>query len=307
MPTIRIGAEAVPYDGGPATRLYVLLGSPVAHSMSPCLQAAALRAVGRDAAYVACEVAPPELPAALQRLREAASAGRVGGANITVPHKTAVLALLDDLEDEARATGAVNTIRIAPGPGSAADGLRFIGHNTDVQGLVAALSEAGMGLAGARVVVLGAGGMARAAVRAALGQGAAAIRVCSRSPWRAQEMLDDLAGAWRGRLPHLACAGLEAPAADLLHGAQVLVQATPLGLAPDDSSPVSLAEAPPDLCVFDAVYGAAETALVRQARARGLRAANGLGLLVHQGAAAFRLWTGREAPLAVMRRSVGLD
>jgi shikimate dehydrogenase len=307
MPTIRIGAEAVPYEGSPATRLYVLLGSPVAHSLSPRLQTAALRAVGLDAAFVACEVAPHELPEALRRLRQAAEAGRVGGANVTVPHKTAVLALLDDLDDEARATGAVNTIRIEAGPRAAAHDLRCVGHNTDVPGLVAALAEAGMELAGAHVVVLGAGGMARAAVRAALGQGAASIRVCSRSPWRAQEMLDDLAGAWTGRLPHLACAGLEAPAADLLHGAQVLIQATPLGLAPDDPSPVSLADAPADLGVFDSVYGAAETALVRQARARGLRAANGLGMLVHQGAAAFELWTGRRAPLAVMRRSVGLD
>lgn len=296
-----LGSGALAFAGGPTTQVFVLLGFPVAHSLSPRLHAAAFEAAGIDAVYTTFEVAPADLDRTLGALRLRMEEGRVGGANVTVPHKRATLPELDALLPAARLAGAVNTIvprRDVPG-----GRLQLEGANTDVAGLVAALDDLGSGLAGARVLVLGAGGMARAAVAAALEQGAGEIRVASRDPLAAQDLLDDVAGRWRGRVPPVACTELAGAGAWLGH-ADVLVQATSLGRAPDDPLPVALESAPAELVVLDAVYAPGTTALVRAARARGLRAADGRGLLLHQGAAAFELWTGGAAPLEPMRQAL---
>lgn len=145
--------------------------------------------------------------------------------------------------------------------------------------------------------------MARAAVVAALEQGAAEIRIASRDVQGAQDLVDELLGGWRGRVPPVACAEL-ADAAALLERSDVLVHATALGRAADDPLPVALEAAPARLVVLDAVYAAGGTPLVRAARARGLRAADGHALLLYQGAAAFTLWTGGAPPLEPMRRAL---
>lgn len=302
--SIQLAATPVTYAGDATTRVYVLLGHPVAHSRSPVMQTAALRAAGANAVYVACDVRPEELHEALRRLRVAAADGRIAGANVTVPHKQAVLSALEDLDPPARLAGAVNTLVITTFGSGAAVALR--GANTDVAAVASALADLGRTLGGARLVVLGAGGMARATVAAALQAGAAEVCVCSRDPSHAQALLDGVTAGWRGRLPRLACAALDVGTHASLAGADVLVHATPLGLHAGDPLPIDLGGAPPHLVVLDTVYGEAPTPLVRSAQARGLRASDGLGLLAYQGAAAFALWTGLAPPLAVMRQALGL-
>jgi shikimate dehydrogenase len=243
------------------------------------------------------------LSAAIADLRRHAAAGRIAGANVTVPHKQAVLALVDTADAVAQGCGAVNTLCID----RSADGSTLLrGLNTDVAGLQRALAESGVALAGSRVVILGAGGMARAAVAAAFAAGAALVRVAARSLPRAQDLLDALAARWPGSLPQLACAAWD-DAENWLADTDVLVHATPLGLHAGDALPCSLAQAQPALFVQDCVYGRDDTPLVRAARARGLRAADGRGPLVHQGAAALTAWTGCVAPVDVMRRSLEFE
>ena len=300
--TLRVGARHLEYAGTVDTQVFLILGHPVAHSWSPVFQSAALRALGLDAVYLAADIAPAALPAALADLRTATVSGRLGGANVTVPHKRAVLPFLDELDDDARQTGAVNTIVCTP-----AAGRLWTGANTDVEGLRRSLDDAGVSLGSRPVVVVGAGGMARAAVAAAVRAGAPEVRVAARDARSATALWHEVAAASSGSLPRFVASGLDAAAARLLEGAGLLVQATSLGLGASDPSPLGLEAAPPDLFVFEAIYNPPETALLRAARARGLRCCNGLGMLVHQGAQALHRWTGADPPLAVMRRSVGLD
>ena len=293
---LRAGGVSIPGDAN--TRIYALLGHPVSHSLSPRMQTAALAACGLDAAYVALDVLPAQVPECLAVLR---GDPRVRGFNVTLPLKEIVAPALDVLDAAAQLTAAVNTVCVEREPA----GTRLRGFNTDVAGLHAALLDAGVSLRGALVVVLGAGGAARAAVAAALVAGAAELRVLNRTQARAQEMLDAILGHWSGRVPRAVCAGLDA--GHLLRGAGVLLQCTSQPMHAPEQSLVSLEHAAPDLYVLDMVYRPERTALLRDAAAHGLRHANGLGMLVHQGAEAFRLWTGQPAPLAVMRRSVGMD
>lgn len=296
---LRIGATVVPLPPGPDARVYALVGDPVAHSWSPRMQQAALDALGLPGVYVACRVQAAELGGVCGDLRALAAANRLGGVNVTVPHKMAVVPWLDGCDDIARVAGAVNTIGVRRHDGAAV----LHGFNTDSEGLGRALAEAGSGLRGARVVILGAGGMSRAAVTAACRDGAAEVFVAARHEPRAQDLLDAVAAAWRGALPAFGCGSFVAAAARLAT-ADVLVHATPLGLHAGDAVAVELDRASTSLLVCDTVYGSSPTPLVRAAQARGLRAVDGRTLLLHQGALAFALWTGREAPLGVMRAAL---
>jgi shikimate dehydrogenase len=212
------------------------------------------------------------------------------GANVTVPHKAAVARLVDVLGPEARATGAVNTVVRA--------GSRLHGHNTDVPGFLAALREdGGCDPAGARAVVLGAGGAARAVSFALLAAGAAAVRVYNRTPERAAALVAALGDAG-GRLT---VAAGDAGAA--VQGCDLIVNCTTLGMAHGPAaaaSPLTVTEIPPDAFVCDIVANPLVTPLLAAAQSRGCRTLGGLPMLVRQGAAAFTLWTGQPAPVAVM-------
>jgi shikimate dehydrogenase len=266
------------------------------------LQSAAFAESDLDAVYLPFEVAPAELQRSVERMREGAASGPLAGINVTLPHKHAIVELVDAVDEEAQLAGAVNTIRFER---TAAGTLDLRGFNTDVHGLLAALDEHAVTMSGATVAIVGAGGAARAAVVGALHSGAAEVRVLSRAPERAQEMLDAVVARWRGALPALSCAPLDA-APQALRNARVLIQATPVGMQPQDQMPIPLSAPPVGLFVLDTLYAPAETALLRQARSAGLRCSNGLAMLLHQGAAAFRLWTGVDPPLDAMRRSLGL-
>lgn len=259
-----------------------LLGYPVGHSVSPAMQAAALRAAGLDDwTYTAQAVTADELPGAVAALRS----DDYAGANVTVPHKTRVMKLLDGLTPVAQAIGAVNTIVKQEG--------RLIGHNTDAAGLLADLHARGARLERRPVLILGAGGSARAAAAACLGVGAR-VRVLARRP-QAAEALRELGPVEVFEWSPLGLLRASDECA-------VIINTTPLGMAPEvDASPwVEGTPFPPGALVYDLVYNPPETRLAREAREAGLQAATGLGMLVEQGALAFELWTGRRAAREAM-------
>jgi shikimate dehydrogenase len=260
-----------------------LLGQPVAHSLSPALHNAAFAAAGLDAHYEARLVTPEEVPTAIAALR----APDCLGANVTAPHKAAVMEHLDESDQEARALGAVNTI--------VNHGGRLVGANTDAAGLARWMRLAGIDPSGGSALVLGAGGAARSAVWALANLGASSVIVLNRTPQRAQALVTDLRPRLTGVDVHwgsLDEAARRAPASYA-----VVINATSLGHhggAPDvhpscysrDSVAIELAYNPP------------VTGFMEAAREAGARAENGLGMLLHQAALAFERWTGQEAPLA---------
>jgi shikimate dehydrogenase len=260
------------------THLVGLLGYPIEHSVSPAMHNAAFAHLGLDWAYLPLPLLPDRLGEALRGLL----ALGFRGANLTIPHKEQALAYLDDITPEARALGAVNTITI--------EDYKLVGHNTDADGFLAALTEAGG--QHQRAVVLGAGGAARAVVQA-LRKIGVSVTVANRTLERALRLSVDV------------CA-LDAPSLGAaLKQADLLVNATPVGMWPAvEASPLPEGlTLSPDLTVFDLVYNPLETRLLQQARLSGAKTINGLGMLVYQGAAAFRLWTGIAPPLEVMRQA----
>ncbi|TMC05800.1 MAG: shikimate dehydrogenase [Chloroflexi bacterium] len=252
----------------------VLLGHGISYSASPAMHTAAFRAAGLDWTYELADVPPERLPAAVAALREP----EAGGANVTIPHKIAVMPLLDELEGDAVAVGAVNTIR--------RDGDRLVGSNTDVTGVRVALGAAGVEPAGAHVVVLGVGGSARAAGIALRG---ADVTFVARRP--------DAGPGLPGRV--VAWSDAWEP---LVRHADLLLNATPLGRRGE--MPLRPAYLPPRGAVIDLVYVEGGTPLVRRARQLGLRCVDGWGVLLAQGAASFQAWTSRPAPLDAMREAL---
>lgn len=257
---------------------------------------AAFAALGIDATYTALDVPPGELAAAVDGFRTAPS---FLGANVTVPHKQAVMALLDEVDATARAIGAVNTIERRGGVGGV-----LVGHNTDADGFLGALDELVAGRPVERVLLLGAGGSARAVAFALVRRGAE-VAVLNRSPDAAGRLATQLAeavGTGGGRV--WACEEPDAVAA--LRWCDLLVNATSVGMrggpSPDASpAPGPVAAMRQDAAVMDLVYRPAVTPLLRQASEAGLPHVNGEPMLVLQGAAAFTVWTSRPAPVAVMR------
>ena len=270
------------------TRVVALLGYPVEHSRSPAMHNAAFEALGLDYRYVAFAVAPTALWDAVTGLR----ALGIVGANVTIPLKELVMPLLDEVSTDARIIGAVNTIVCRDG--------RLIGHNTDARGFLRSLREdTGVTVKGGRFLVVGAGGAARAVAVGLAMSGARAVVVANRSVSRAHGMVRRLrrlfpAVEWMGR-------PLEAlPSARTM---RAVIQCTSVGMRSDDPSPVPLHWLEPQVAVYDLIYHA-RTALVREAQAIGAPCAGGLGMLLHQGALAFTLWTGRRPPVEVMRRAL---
>ena len=277
------------------TAVYGVLGWPVAHSRSPAMHNAAFAALGLDALYVPIAVPPERLAAAIGALRTLG----IAGANATLPHKAALLGLLDEVEPAARAIGAVNTI--------VRDGQKLIGANTDAEGLARSLLQAGVQLSGARVVVLGTGGASRAAVVGLAGAGAERVVVAGRRPEQAEQLVTELRAHCAPA--ELAACDLAAMPADVLAQCDLLVQATSATLGESAAAhafaaSVPLADLRADAVVCDLVYKPLNTALMLRAQARGLRTVDGLGMLLHQGALAFARWTGHEAPVDVMRAAL---
>ncbi|MDQ7784449.1 MAG: shikimate dehydrogenase [Desulfomonilaceae bacterium] len=269
------------------TRLVGILGNPVSHSLSPAIHNAAFHAMGMDWTYVPLPVDAEKLGDGIKGIR----AVGFQGANVTVPHKENAIPFLDEISPEARRIGAVNTISFRDG--------EIKGDNTDWLGILEDLNEKGFDTSGRMVMILGSGGSARATAYAVVSSGADLI-VCSRNLRTVRALVDDLQGLFPDRVmeftPLESAAQVEAPI-------DLVINTTPLGMSPETESSPWPAGDPLPRCelVYDLVYNPRITRLMKQAREQGLEATNGLGMLVHQAAASFRIWTGVEPPVAVMK------
>jgi len=254
---------------------------------------AAFAALGLNWVYVPLPVPPGALEAAVKGL----AALGFRGANVTVPHKQAVMSYLDELTEAAKAIGAVNTIFVRDG--------RLTGDNTDAEGFIRALREGGFKPQGSSVMVLGAGGAARAVVYALLASGATEVRVLNRTFERAVALVEDLGGLFpQAELKPLPLS-LQA-ISEAAEASSLLVNATSVGMWPhvEESPWPEELPFPSHLTVFDLVYNPEKTKLLHQAEAAGARAISGLGMLLHQGARAFELWTRQRPPLEVMKAAL---
>ncbi len=268
------------------TRLFGVIGSPISHSLSPVMHTAVLRALRMDALYSPFDVPPRFLSPILRALVLAG----VEGLNVTVPLKEAVMPLLDRLDPAARAMGAVNTIVVR--------NRRLSGHNTDAKGFSLALRELSWRPASAHAVILGAGGAARAVAWELARTGVSRLTIANRRLPRAQRL-----ARWISRLyPRVTLRVISLSQVNL-EDADLLVNATSVGMRAADSSPIDLASLRPRTAVYDLVYHR-ETPLIRAARRRGCVAANGLSMLLYQGAESLRLWLKRPPPVGVMRRAL---
>ncbi len=274
------------------TSLVGLMGWPVEHSLSPCMHNAAFAELGLDWAYVPLPVRPDDLPQALKGL----AALNFVGVNVTIPHKQAVMRYMDDLSKAAKTIGAVNTIHL--------QGNKFMGYNTDAPGFLNALVEKDCHPKGMRVAVLGAGGAARAVVFALAWAEADAVVILNRTTERAAFLIEDLNDTFpQSKLDfaHLTNNSLAALDGKI----DLVVNTTSVGMHPEkEKSPWPTDVAIPRNAVFcDLVYNPLETVFLARAREAGAKVIDGLGMLVHQGAAAFEHWTGQAAPIEVMRRA----
>ncbi len=281
---------------GPQTRLAALIGDPVKHSLSPIIHNTAYRVQRVDAVYVAARVRAADLREAVFGL---ASLGALG-VNVTIPHKEAVLPLLDEVRSDAKAIGAVNTIVFD----RADETVRMIGENTDVTGFLAPLVDLKDSIRGRRVVILGAGGAARAvlfACQTSLRPGFVTVAV--RNVGRAQRMVDSLSASSDGIDVEILAFD---DAADRVSDAVLVVNTTPVGLYPEvHGTPWPRIESfRPGQIVYDVVYNPLTTRFLRDAQSRGATTLNGTEMLIGQAAAAHTLWTGLRMPLEDVREAV---
>src|SRR5262245_48390332 len=268
------------------TKRVVLIGHPVAHSLSGAMQQAAFDSLGIDATYELWDRAPIALADAVGELR----GDDFLGANVTIPHKERVVPMVDRLTEEAHATGAVNTIT--------REGKRLVGHNTDVPGFKVALDKlVGKQKMPRQAVVLGAGGGARAVVYGLIREGYQRIVVFNRHLHRAEGMVKHFSRT-AAHMELRAMPWHESIIESELAKTKVLVNATSIGLTSDES-PVPSSVLHDELLVLDLIY--ARTTLLRDAKAAGATTLDGELMLLHQGAAAFTLWTGQAAPLELMQ------
>lgn len=270
------------------TRVAAVLGDPVEHSLSPAMHNAAFRAVGFDGVYVAFHVRPAGLRAALQGLQALGALG----CNVTVPHKEAMARLLRDKSPAAQSTGAVNTVVFGT------DGVR--GDNTDAYGFRRALEEAGQPVRGSRVVLIGAGGAARAALFALAEVEAADVVIVNRTLSKARSLARTFATP-RTHMHGLPLDRLCDPT--LLESADLVVNTSSLGLGGEPFAPMRVDATRRD-CLFFDLIPKRQTPFLQLARDGRRRALDGTPMLLHQGAAAFRQWTGCDAPVEVMRRAL---
>jgi shikimate dehydrogenase len=278
------------------TEIYGILGHPVTHSLSPIIHNAAFQALGLDCCYLPFDVGPRDLKKGIQGL----SALGIKGFNLTIPHKEAVIDLLDEVSSEAARIGAVNTVLIRQG--------RLIGYNTDGHGFVNAFQEeTGVSLRGKKVLLLGAGGAARAVAFRLAQEEIESMLIINRTLSSAKALIRDLGKKFRrvnwSAKSFSSTAGarvLQAPSG----GTDVIVNATSVGMRPNDPLILPKSFLTSGQVVCDLIYRPSKTKLLLAAEAAGAKSVNGLGMLIHQGALAFELWTGKKPPILLMRSAV---
>ena len=267
-----------------------IIGDPIEHSMSPVMHNAAFEKVGLDYLYLPFRVKKEELGKAIDGMR----ALNIRGFNVTIPHKVSVMQFLDELDPLAEKIGAVNTIVNDEG---------FLkGYNTDAAGFLQALLERGIEPRGKNVVILGAGGAARA-TSFVMAERGASLAILNRTLDKARECADRIARLFQGEAEALQLSRENQTAA--LSKTDILVNTTSVGMSPStDETPVAADLLFPSLIVCDIVYNPVETRLLREAREAGTETVDGVDMLVWQGALAFERWTGRKAPIEVMRKEL---
>jgi shikimate dehydrogenase len=277
-----------------------VFGDPVAHSLSPQLQNAALKACKIDMQYARFQIAANELREAFTLIKQ----NDFVGVNLTVPHKIASLDLVDDADENARRIGAVNTVYLEDG--------KLRGFNTDGKGFARAIREEfSVDLRDLRVMLLGAGGAARAIALQCARENCERLVIANRTSEKAKEIADDLREFFAGPrvlgpVPRLQAIPWEEEAIRFqVANADLVVNATPVGLKRGDASPIPARLLAPHLMIYDTVYtGDHRTPFVRSAVEAGARGASGLSMLLHQGALAFEIWFQREAPIDAMRAAL---
>ncbi len=273
------------------TKIFGIFGDPVEQTLSPCIQNSAFDKLGLDCLYVPFHVRPTELAKAVESIR----ALEMGGVNITIPHKQNVMALLDDISDEARAIGAVNTIVNNDG--------RLLGHNTDGRGYWEGLADnTGFDPTGRTVVIIGAGGAARAIIYSLLSFAPLKVVIANRTPERARALKDE----FQVLFPDIEIAALglyDDLLVNYLKETELITNTTSIGMmgTGGDAPPVDVTLLPAHCLVSDIVYKPAMTPLLNAAREHGLGTSGGVGMLIYQGAIGFHLWTGKEAPIKAMK------
>jgi len=271
------------------TRVCGVIGDPIEHTLSPIMHNAAFEALKLDYVFLAFKVKPAEVGNAISGMR----ALTIHGLNVTMPHKSTVINCLDEIDQASKTIGSVNTILNKDG--------RLFGFNTDGIGALKALRENGVEPRGKKVLLLGAGGAARA-IAYILAQEADELVILNRTPKPAAELADLLKQKFKKKIS----AGEFSPNAvkDNLADADVLINATSVGMKPNaNQTPVAPEWLKPDLAVMDIVYNPIETKLAKDAKAAGAKVVSGVEMLTYQGTASFEIWTGCKAPVEVMRKA----
>ncbi len=292
-----------------STRYCAVYGHPIKHSASPAMQNAGIAKLGLPWRYLAFEVHPNDLRAAIA----GAQAMKYIGLNLTVPHKVLAMDIVDVIDDGAKQYGAVNTVRfevrtpagewqpLANWEGGEFSQIRSHGFNTDAEGFVLSLGEEfpNLKLAGASVVLIGTGGAGRTVALRMANAGVKALWLIDVDAGRVEQLVRELGKAAPGT-------SVKIGYPDKPQRADVLVNATPLGLKPGDALPLDQGRWPVGNAafVYDLIYQPAETALLKTAKAAGCRTGNGIGMLLYQGAKALEIWSGRAAPVAEMRQAL---
>ncbi|MCW4006866.1 MAG: shikimate dehydrogenase [Candidatus Bathyarchaeota archaeon] len=275
------------------TRLYGVIGDPIEHSLSPALQNAAFHALQLDSVFLAFKVAPNQVSEALNGMR----ALNLGGLNVTMPHKNAVIPCLDEVDATAEFLGSVNTIRNEAG--------RLKGFSTDGEGAKRALLENGVELDGKKVVLLGGGGATKA-IAYELAKVVDQLVVLNRTAQKAQAIAQNITNASGKQITANSLTNSSIKTA--LQDAHILINATSIGMHPNpNQTPVPPEILRSDLAVMDIVYNPVETQLAKAAKAAGAKVVSGVEMLLYQGAAAFEIWTGKTAPVEVMRQAAYLQ
>ncbi|WP_061086601.1 MULTISPECIES: shikimate dehydrogenase [Heyndrickxia] len=268
--------------------LYGVIGDPIAHSLSPAMHNEAFRALGIDADYHAFHVTPENLEAAVNGMK----AIGVAGFNVTIPHKQAIMPYLDEIDLLAETIGAVNTVVRTPHG--------WAGYNTDGPGFMQALKEeSGRVISGEKVLVIGAGGAARAIYYTLCREGAVTVDLCNRTVKKAEEMRDESPFPCPSKVLTLK------EAEEQLGEYTLIVQTTSIGMHPDtEAQPLSVRHLKPGAFVSDIIYNPFETKFLNEAKKRGARVQNGLGMFIYQGAIAFEKWTGVKPDTRKMKNVV---
>jgi shikimate dehydrogenase len=267
-----------------------IFGYPIGHTLSPLMHKVAAEYHSLHLIYLAFSVKPADLPAALAGVK----ALGISGVNLTIPHKKAAIPLVDELSEEAKLIGAINTIVLTSG--------KLIGHNTDGQGFITSLEkDVSESPKGKTILLLGAGGGARAiAIHLALA-GTKMIIIANRTLYRAQELASYLKD--HSSRPSVCAIPLEKEVlSPYMEEAEIIINSTPIGMSSDDPLILSGERLRPQQLVCDIVYRPLNTPLLQAAKAKGCRTLDGLGMLIYQGALSFKLWTGRDMPVELVRK-----